>query len=67
MDFEIGKKKKHTKGEKFVKKIKKVYEKAKMMLVELQEKMKKYADRNRKEMVEYKVRNKVLLSTKDLT
>ncbi len=44
-----------------------MYEKAKMMLVELQEKMKKYADRNRKEMVEYKVRNKVLLSTKDLT
>jgi len=29
--------------------------------------MKKYADRNRKEAVEYKVGDKVLLSTKDLT
>ena len=29
--------------------------------------MKKYTDRNRKEVVEYKVENKVLLSTKDLT
>ena len=29
--------------------------------------MKKYTDRNRKEVVEYKVENRVLLSTKDLT
>ena len=29
--------------------------------------MKKYTDRNRKKVVEYKVENKVLLSTKDLT
>jgi len=28
--------------------------------------MKKYMDRNRKEVVEYKVEDKVLLSTKDL-
>ena len=29
--------------------------------------MKKYTDKNRKELVEYKVENRVLLSTKDLT
>ena len=29
--------------------------------------MKRYADRNRKETVEYKVEDKVLLSIKDLT
>ena len=29
--------------------------------------MKKYTDKNRKEVVEYKVENRVLLSTKDLT
>jgi len=29
--------------------------------------MKKYTDRNRKEVVEYKVENRVLLSIKDLT
>ena len=29
--------------------------------------MKKYTDRNRKKVVEYKVENRVLLSTKDLT
>jgi len=29
--------------------------------------MKKYTDRNKKETVEYKVGDKVLLSTKDLT
>jgi len=27
--------------------------------------MKKYADKNKKKIVEYKVRNRVLLSTKD--
>jgi len=53
MGFESRKKEKYTKREKFVKEMKKVYEKAKMILVELQKKMKKYADRNRKEMVEY--------------
>jgi len=37
------------------------------MLVKLQEKMKKYMDRNRKEMVKYKVGDKVLSSMKDLT
>jgi len=58
--FEIRKK------EKYVKKMKKAHEKVKAVLTKSQEKMKKYADRNRKEAVEYKVGDKVLLSTKDL-
>jgi len=41
--------------------------KAKAVLKKLQEEMKKYTDRNRKEAVEYKVGDRVLLSMKDLT
>ena len=55
------------KTEEFVKEIKEIYKKTKIVLVKLQEEMKKYADKNRKEAVEYKVGDKVLLSTKDLT
>ena len=64
--FEIRKKEKHVKVEKFVKEIKSIHKKAKATLKKSQEKMKKYVDRNRKEVVEYKVGDKVLLSTKDL-
>jgi len=56
MDFEIKKKEKNVKAKEFVKKM---YEKAKIVL-------KKYTNRNRKKVVEYKVENRVLLSTKDL-
>jgi len=66
MSFEIRKKGKYVKTEKFVKEIKKMYEKVKAALKKLQEKMKKYVDRNRKKVVEYKVRDRVLLSTKNL-
>jgi len=66
MSFEIRKKRKHVKAEKFVKKIKEMYKKAKATLKNMQEKMKKYIDRNRKKTVEYKVRDRVLLSMKDL-
>ena len=54
------------KAERFVKEMKEMYKKAKPAFKKLQEKIKKYADTNRKEVVEYKVRDKVLLSTKDL-
>lgn len=64
--FEIRNKRKNVKAEKFVKKIKKMYKEAKVALKKLQEKMKKYADKNRKKIVEYKVWNKVLLRTKKL-
>jgi len=48
-----------------VKKIKDRHEEAKAALVKLQEEIKKQADRNRKEVEKYRVRNKVLISTKD--
>jgi len=46
--------------------MKKIHEEAKAALKKLQEKMKKYANRNKKEVVEYKVGNKVLLSIQNL-
>ena len=49
-----------------MKEIKKMYKEAKVVLKKSQEEIKKYADRNRKETIEYKVGDKVLLSTKDL-
>ena len=64
--FEIRKKEKYVKTKKFVKEIKKIYKEAKVILKKLQKKMKKYVDKNRKEAVEYKVEDRVLLSTKDL-
>ena len=67
MSFEIRKKRKYTKTEEFVKKIKEIYEKAKVALKKLQDEIKIYIDRNRKEAVEYKMGDRVLLSTKDLT
>ena len=43
-----------------------MYKEVKAMLTKSQTEIKKYVDRNRKEMVEYKVGDKVLLSTEDL-
>ena len=53
-------------AEKFVKKMKEMYKEVKAMLTKSQMEIKKYVDRNRKEMIEYKVGDKVLLSTEDL-
>ncbi len=53
------------KAEEFVKEMKDRHEKAKTALVKLQKKIKRYTDRNRKEAEEYKVEDKVLISTKD--
>ena len=64
--FKIRKKRKYTKAEEFVKKMKEMHEKAKAVLEKSQGKMKRYADENRKEIVEHKIEDKVLLSTKDL-
>ena len=49
--FEIGRKEKHVKAKEFVKEIKKMHETMKAVLKKLQEKIKKYIDRNRKEAV----------------
>ena len=66
MGFEVKKKRKYKGAEKFVVKIKEIQEEAKVALGKAQEKMKKYIDRKRAEVDEYKVRDLVMLSTKDL-
>jgi len=54
-----------VKAEEFVKEMKNRHEEAKAALVKLQEEMKKQTNRNRKEIKEYKVGDKVLISMKD--
>ena len=65
MGFVIRKKGKNVKTEEFVKKIKDKHEEVKAALVKSQEEMKRQTDRNRKEAEEYRVGDKVLISTKD--
>jgi len=52
--------------EKFVEKIKEIQEEAKAVLRKVQEDMRKYTDRKRLDVDEYKVGDLVILSTKDL-
>jgi len=66
MGFKMRRKGKYKGVEKFVIKMKKVQEKAKAALGKAQEEMKKYTDRKRAEVDEYKVGDLVMLSTKDL-
>jgi len=66
MGFEIRKKEKYEGAEKFVAKIKKIQEETKAALRKAQGEMKKYADKKRVEVNEYKVGDLVILSTKDL-
>ena len=65
MDFDIRKKGKNEKVEEFVKEMKERHEEARAALVKSQEEMKRQADRSRKEAEEYRVGDKVLISTKD--
>jgi len=51
---------------KFVERMKKIQEEAKATLGKVQEEMKKFADKKRREGEEYRVGDLVLLSTKDL-
>ena len=67
MGFDIRKKRKNEKAEEFVKEMKERHEEAKAVLVKSQEEMKRQADRNRKEAEEYRVGDKVLISTKDFS
>ena len=67
MDFDIRKKGKNEKTEEFVKEMKERYEEAKAALVKSQKEMKRQADRNRKEAKEYRIGNKVLISTKNFS
>ena len=66
MGFEMRKKGKYKRAEKFVTKMKEIQEEAKAALGKAQEEMKKYADRKRGEANKYKVGDLVMLSTKDL-
>jgi len=67
MGFDIRKKGKNEKAEEFVRKMKERHEEARAVLVKSQEEMKRQADRNRKEAKEYRVGDKVLISTKDFS
>ena len=64
MGFEGKKKKKYQGAEKFIKKMKEIQEEA--ALRKVQEEMKKYANRKRVEVNNYKVGDLVMLSTKNL-
>jgi len=66
MGFEIRKKEKNKKTEKFATKIKEIQKEAKAVLGKVQEEIKKYANKKRVEANKYKVENLVMLSTKDL-
>jgi len=66
MGFKGRKKGKYQGAEKFVEKMKEIQEKVKAVLGKVQEKMKKYVDRKRAEVNDYKVGDLVMLSTKDL-
>jgi len=67
MGFDIRKKGKNEKAEEFARKMKERHEEARVALVKTQEEMKRQADRNRKEAEEYRVGDKVLISTKDFS
>jgi len=64
--FEGRRKGKYEVAEKFIERMKRVQEEAKAVLGKTQEEMKKFANRMREEGEEYRVRDLVLLSTKDL-
>jgi len=66
MGFERRRKGKYEAAGKFVKRMKRIQEKAKAVLGEEQEEMKKFADKKQREGEEYRVGDLVLLSTKNL-
>ena len=66
MGFERKKKGKYKRAEKFVEKMKEIQEEAKTVLGKVQEDMKKYANRRRSKVDEYKVEDLVILSIQDL-
>jgi len=66
MGFKGKRKGKYKAVEKFIERMRKIQEKAKAVLEKVQEEMKKFANRKRREEEEYRVGDLVLLSTKDL-
>ena len=67
MGFDIRKKGKNEKAEEFAREIKERHEEARAALVKAQEEMKRQADRSRKEAEEYRVEDRVLISTKNFS
>jgi len=66
MGFEGRKKGKYKGAERFIEKMKEIQEEAKAVLGKAQADMKKYADKKRSDVDEYRVEDLVILSTKDL-
>ena len=66
MGFEGRKKGKYEGVEKFVEKMKKIQKEAKVALTKMEENMKKYTDRKKRETNGYRVGDLVMLSTKNL-
>jgi len=66
MGADIRKKRKVEKATEFMERLKKVQEEAGAVLRKVQEEMKKYTDRKRKEAEKWKKGDRVMLSTKDL-
>jgi len=66
MGFEGRKKRKYQGAEKFIEKMKEIQEETKAVLERAQEEIKKYADKKRGKADNYKVKDLVMLSTKDL-
>ena len=66
MGFERRKKGKYKGTERFMKKMKEILEETKAALGKAQEEMKKYTDRKRTKVDNYKVGDLVMLSTKNL-
>ena len=66
IEFKVRKKEKYERTERFVMKIKEIQKEAKVVLGKAQEEMKKYADKKRTKFGKYKVRDLVMLSTKNL-
>jgi len=66
MGFKGRKKGRYAGAEKFIKKMKEIQEEAKAALGKVQADIKKYTDKRRSDVEEYKVGDLVMLSTKDL-
>jgi len=64
--FEVRKKRKYKGAEKFVTKMKEIQEEMKAALGKVQKEIKRYIDRKRTKVNEYKEGDLVILSTKDL-
>jgi len=66
MGFELRKKRRFERAEEFATRIKEVHEEAEAALKKSQKEMRRYVDRKRSEVEEYRIGDWVLLSTKDL-